>query len=195
MKTVLETLNQWKVVTGEFAEPARADPRFPTSDKLDVEEAWELRKKRAYSEIMLRVEDEPRVTIMVNEDPKDAWDRLKTTYGTRLANSRAMLMSEMIHMRYDGTGIIEYKAKMDSIRLKLLEAGQIIKDADYLSMFMGTLPEDFDVMSTTIDYDLDTVEEVVNKLRQIEIRKEVRPGFAESSAFSIQRGTRGTRGG
>jgi hypothetical protein len=51
--------------------------------------------------------------------------------------------------------------------------GQIIKDADYLSMFMGTLPEDFDVMSTTINYDLDTVEEVVNKLRQIEIRKEV----------------------
>jgi hypothetical protein len=161
------------VVTGEFTEPVHTIPSFPTPEELDVEEAWELRKKWAYSEIMLHVEDKLHITIMVNKDLKDVWDRLKTTYGTCLANSRTMLMSEMIHMHYDRTGTIEYKVKMDSIRLKLLEAGQIIKDADYLSMFMGTLPEDFDVMSTTIDYDLDTVEEVINKLHQIENRKEV----------------------
>jgi hypothetical protein len=31
-------------------------------------------------------------------------------------------------------------------------------------MFMGTLPEEFDVMPTTIDYDCDTVEDVMNHL-------------------------------
>ena len=45
MKTVLETLNQWKIVTGEFAEPVRAILRFPTLEEIEVEEAWELRKK------------------------------------------------------------------------------------------------------------------------------------------------------
>jgi hypothetical protein len=78
-------------------------------------------------------------------------------------------------MHYDGTGIIKYKSQMDSIRLKLLEAGHVITDANYLSLFMSTLPEDFDIMSMTINYDSDTVEEVVNKLQQVEIRKKYVP--------------------
>ncbi|KAF8514713.1 hypothetical protein BU17DRAFT_94225 [Hysterangium stoloniferum] len=137
MKTVLKSLNQWKVIIGELADPARAKLDALTKDELDIEEAWVLRKKRAYSEIMLRVEDEPRVAIMTNDNPIDAWNKLKNTYGTRLANSQAILLSEL-----------------------LLEAGHSITDSDYLSLFMSTLPEDFDIMSTTIDYDKDTVEEI-----------------------------------
>jgi hypothetical protein len=91
-------------------------------------------------------------------------------------------------MCYDGTGIIDYKSQMDSIRLKLLEAGHVITDANYLSLFISTLPEDFNIMSMTINYDVDTVEEVVNKLRQVEIRKKICPGYGEGSAFHVQRG-------
>jgi uncharacterized protein YqgV (UPF0045/DUF77 family) len=38
---------------------------------------------------------------------------------------------------------------------------------------MGTLPEEYDTMSTTINYDTDTVEDVVNKLHQIKIQKDM----------------------
>ena len=98
MKIVLEALNQWAVVTGELKGPKFVDPDAPTKDEQELEEAWTLRKKRVYSEIMLRVEDEPRVTIMINDDPKDAWERLQRTYGTKMANSRAMLLSELVRM-------------------------------------------------------------------------------------------------
>jgi hypothetical protein len=59
-------------------------------EELEIEEAWEHHKKKAYSEIMLRVEDKPRVAIMVNNDPVSTWEKLeklKITYGTHLANS------------------------------------------------------------------------------------------------------------
>jgi hypothetical protein len=193
MRMVLETLNQWKVVTGELTGPVRKNPNVPMSDERDMEDAWNLRKVRAYSEIMLRVEDKPHITIMGSQNPTEAWDKLDKTYGTRLANNRTTLMSELVRMRYDGSGILEYKSRMDTLRLRLVKAGQVIKDADYLSMFMGMLPEEFDILSTTIDYELDTVEEVVNKLRQIEIRKEIRLSFADGSAFYVQRGSRGAR--
>jgi hypothetical protein len=68
---------------------------------------------------------------------------------------------------------------MDTLRLHLIEAGQVISDSDFLSLFMGTLPEEFDILSTTINYDLDMVEDVVNRLHQIEICKEVHPGFSD----------------
>jgi hypothetical protein len=82
---------------------------------------------------------------------------------------------------------------MDTLRLHLIEAGQFISDTDYLSLFMGTLPEEYDIMSTTINYDTDTVEDVVNKLHQIEIWKEVQPGFSYGAAFAALR--QGNRGG
>jgi hypothetical protein len=50
-------------------------------------------------------------------------------------------------------GILEFKGRMDTLQLHLIEAGQVISDTDYLSMFMGTLPEEFDVTATTINYD------------------------------------------
>jgi hypothetical protein len=56
-------------------------------------------------------------------------------------------------MRYDGSGILKYKSQMDSLQLHLVEVGQSIKYADYLSLFMGTLLEEFDILSTTINYD------------------------------------------
>jgi hypothetical protein len=73
------------------------------------------------------------------------------------------------------------------LRLHLIDAGQLVSDSDFLSLFMGTLPEEYDILSTTISYDLDTIEDVVNKLHQIEIQKEVCPRFSEGSAFVMQR--------
>ena len=84
---------------------------------------------------------------------------------------------------------------MDTLRLKLIQAGQTIKDSDYLTIFMSTLPDEFDHMATMINYKEETVDTMVSKLREIEMRKAVRPGFAEASAFTTQtqRGFRGSR--
>jgi hypothetical protein len=187
IQMVLETINQWRVVSGELTGLVRKAQDSLTKEELECEEAWSLRKVHVYSEIMLHVEDEPCMMIMASQNPTVAWEKLEKTYGLKLANSRTMLMSELVRMQYDGSGILEYKARMDTLRLCLIEAGQSISDTDYLSLFMGTLPEEYNIMSTTINYDSDTVEDVINRLRQIEIWKDVQPGLSEGSVFAAQR--------
>jgi hypothetical protein len=44
----------------------------------------------------------------------------------------------------------------------------------YLRLFVNTLLEEFDVSTNPIDWDHDTVEELVSNLRQVEIRKGLR---------------------
>jgi hypothetical protein len=89
--------------------------------------------------------------------------------GMRLVNSRATLMSELVRMQYDETGVIDYKAR-NLIKLKLLEASH-----QRYGLFMGTLPEEFDVVSRAINYNVDTIEDVIDKLRQIEIGEAFNP--------------------
>jgi hypothetical protein len=55
---VLETTNQWKVVSGELTSPMRKGDNSPMQVELEAEVAWDLYKVWAYSEIMLHVEDE-----------------------------------------------------------------------------------------------------------------------------------------
>jgi len=75
---------------------------------------------------------------MLSNDPREAWEKLQAIYGSGLA---ALLLSEMAQMKYDGSGIIEFKSRMDAIRL---------------GTFMSSLPEEYDIMSTTINYEEDT---------------------------------------
>jgi hypothetical protein len=176
--------NKWEVVIGQFPSPTRADSKAPTDAELELEEAWTLRKERAYTEIDLRIEDQQRVAIRDNRDPRLAWSTLRTVYGNCLVNTRASLLGEITHIQYDGSGIMEHKSRMDSLRLRLIEAGHPVLEPLYLSFFVNTLPEEFDAVTNTIDWDHDTVVELVSNLRQVEIRKGLCTA-TEGSAFAV----------
>ena len=72
-------------------------------------------------------------------------------YGNRLANTRVTLLAGISHACYGGAGILEHKAKMDSLRRKL-------------TFFINSLPEEFDVLFNMVNYDLETVEEVLSNI-------------------------------
>ena len=91
---------------------------------------------------------------------------------------------EITHIQYDGVGILEHKSKMDALCMKHTEAGNPIPETMYLNFFIDSLPEEYDPLVSTVNYELDTVEEVVSNLRQVEMKQ----GFctaAEGSAFSV----------
>jgi gag-polypeptide of LTR copia-type len=167
MESTLRSLNQWEVVIGQFPSPKRADSKAPTDAELELEEAWALRMERAYTEIDLRIEDQQRVAIRDNRDPRLAWNTLRMVYGNRLANARASLLGEITHIQYDGSRIMGHKSRMDSLRLRLIEAGHPVLEPLYLSFFVNTLPGEFDAITNTIDWDNDTVAELVSNLRQV----------------------------
>ena len=171
MESTLRSLNQWEVVKGVYPSPTRAESKAPTEEELELEQAWALRKERAYSEVDLRIEDQQKVAIRDNRDPRLAWNTLNTVYGNRLANTRASLLGEITHIQYDVSRIMEHKSRMDSLCLKLIEAGHPILEPLYLSFFVNSLPEEYDAITNTINWDNDMVAELVSNLHQVEIRK------------------------
>jgi hypothetical protein len=68
--------------------------------------------------------------------------------------------------------------------LRLIEAGHPVLEPLYLSFFVNTLPEEFDVITNTINWDNDMVEELVSNLCQVEIRKGLHTA-TEGSAFAV----------
>lgn len=181
MESVLRSLNQWEIVMGTIEAPTRLDPTSPTAQELQLERAWDLRKERAYSEIDLRVEDQQRVSIRENRDPRLAWDTLHTVYRKHLADKIPSLLIEIAQAQYDGTGILEHKSNMDTLRMKLIEGGYPVSDSLYLDFFVSSLPEEYDTLMMTINYDTDTADKVVSKIYQIETRRSLRTG--EGSAL------------
>jgi hypothetical protein len=71
---------------------------------------------------------------MGSQNSKEAWEKLEWMYGSQLANSQTMFMSEQVHMQYNGLRIFKYKAKMDTLRLCLIGAGQVISDTDFFEL-------------------------------------------------------------
>ena len=107
-------------------------------------------------------------------------------YGNRLANTRVALLAEITRARYEGAGILEHKSRMDSLHMKLTEAGNPIPNSLYLNFFVNSLPEEFDVLVNMVNYDLDTVEEVVSNIRQMEIKKSLHTEH-KGTAFATQK--------
>jgi hypothetical protein len=65
----------------QFPSPTRADSKAPTNAELELEEAWALQKECANTEIDLHIEDQQRVAIRDNCNPRLAWNTLDTVYG------------------------------------------------------------------------------------------------------------------
>ena len=108
------------------------------------------------------MEDQEHISIGTNCDPVVAWSILKSM-GNRLANTGATLLMEISHIWYDGAGILEHKSKMDALHMKLTKAGNPIPNSMYLNFFINSLPEEFNAL-VSVNYELDTVEEVVSNL-------------------------------
>ena len=66
--------------------------------------------------------------------------------------------------------------------MKLIEAYCPIPEPLYLNLFINSLPEEFDVLVNTIDYDMDMVNKVVSSL-QIETKRGLYT--TEGSAFAM----------
>ena len=158
-----------------------ADPNSLTKAELQLEKAWKLRKERAYMEIDLRVEDQQRVS-RDNRDPQLAWITLRTVFGSRLANMKAALVADISQAQYDGSGILEFKLKMDELRIKLTNAGYLIPEQLYLNFFINALPEEYDPFVNTINYETDTVDQVINNLHQVEMKRGLHT--SEGSVFA-----------
>ena len=63
---------------------------------------------------------------------------------------------------------------MEEVRQKLVAAGQNITDSQFLSYFLNSLPAELDQFTTTVNHTTETITTVTMRLRQMELRRELR---------------------
>ena len=68
--------------------------------------------------------------------------------------------------------------------MKLTKAGNPIPDSMYLNFFINSLPEEYDPLVSAVNYKLDTVEEVMSNLQQVEMKRGLHTA-AEGLAFAV----------
>jgi hypothetical protein len=81
MRTVLQSLQQWGMVTGTVQAPVASDVGAPTADETRTTEASEVRRISAFMEISFRMADSAETVLGNTEDPKVAWELLEKHYG------------------------------------------------------------------------------------------------------------------
>jgi hypothetical protein len=83
MRTVLQSLRQWGMVTGTVQAPVPADVDAPTEDETRATEAFEVRHISAFMEISFRIADSAKTVLGNTEAPKVAWELLAKRYGAK----------------------------------------------------------------------------------------------------------------
>lgn len=137
---------------------------------------WNLRRACAFAEIALRLEEDPRDQLE-GEDPVDAWNELHRIYGSKQAGVGSSLLSQLSTIKYDGvTPILEFKSQVTSLKRQLADAGENISKTQLLTFFLNALGPEYDGFVSTVKVDTDGLDTVVDRLRQLELRKSGRTG-------------------
>ena len=197
METQLRALNQWEVVAGTLTAPVPAVAGQPTPDEGRAADAWILRAARAYAEIALRLEQDYSESIATSDgDPHGAWTMLGTSYGAQQTGIQSVISAELTLARWNTqTPIITHRNYMKGLRTRLAGAGQAITSMQFYNYFTTSLPREYDTVIASFDAAASnfSVDELCNRIREIELRNELRStqdGIGTTSDESIALFTR-----
>jgi hypothetical protein len=107
--------------------------------------------EKALAQILLYVKDYHLMTLANCNTAKSAWELLKNTYEGR-TNARKMLLRRELTMlkMQDGEPLTKYAARARDIQIKLMTAGEDVKDAEAALQFLAGLPAPYDMIRTVL---------------------------------------------
>jgi len=132
---VLESLDQWEVVSGAVVAPAPLDKDNPASDEIAAMRVFAKRRVSAFMEISFRVANSVRPVIDEEErDPVAAWRILERRFGAQREGLCDLLRDAMI-----------------ALRAKLADAGEKLGNRTFYSAFLHSLPRHLEAFVALYD--------------------------------------------
>lgn len=168
--TTLTALNQLCIVEGSvtgLTAPADTAPATEIAEYEMKHTDWMLCRASAFAEIALHCKDEQRDQLM-DSDLVQAWKTLRDLYGGGIVGICHVLLAT----KYDGQeGILLHKAKLVTLRKQLVDAGEVLSNQHFLSVFIASLPKLFDTLVTSIQ-PTETLDDVLGHIQNLEFRRE-----------------------
>jgi hypothetical protein len=139
-----------KYLNGTEAKPTAATPAAPKPDEQAAISAWEEQDGKARSIIVLNVSDSEMVHVMGATTAANMWKNLKmvkeSTGGVARLTAKRKLYRTFAE---EGSDIADHILKLRQVQEELNVMGAAIKDEDFLDILMTSLPESWDIFTTT----------------------------------------------
>ncbi|UYV65505.1 hypothetical protein LAZ67_3004542, partial [Cordylochernes scorpioides] len=129
------------------AREAKPDPSDLVATKLFLS-----REGKAFAKICLGINDEQQLHVQHLNTPKEVWEELEKLYAPKDSRYRAVQLRRQLygerltqHSNMEG-----YMGKINYIVNELAQIGDKIDDGDLAMVLLGGLPEDWDIVVSTI---------------------------------------------
>lgn len=178
MTTMLMSLNQWGMVSGEIVRPpvttGTDGTETPTPEEKKKLTAYNLRAIRVFAEISYRVSDTAKTVIASTRDPKRAWELLQKNYGAKQEGLQSVLLTKLQMATWDGKGGIgKHRDFMLSLRTQLLDAGMELTDKIFFDHFTNSLPASLDIFVTFYDDKSHDIDLLCDRFSRYEMRQQL----------------------
>ncbi|UYV77157.1 hypothetical protein LAZ67_14003462 [Cordylochernes scorpioides] len=144
MKLVLIENDLWSLINPGEAKP---DPSDLVATKLFLS-----REGKAFAKICLGINDEQQLHVQHLNTPKEVWEELEKLYAPKDSRYRAVQLRRQLygerltqHSNMEG-----YMGKINYIVNELAQIGDKIDDGDLAMVLLGELPENWDIVVSTI---------------------------------------------
>ena len=185
MRTVLESLRQWDVVTGSITAPVPANVSKPTADETTAIQAFSVRCISAFMEISFRIADSAKSILSNVNDPKTAWELLEKRFGAKQQGLQSVLLAKLQLSKWDGSGTIHtHRDNMVDLRTKLADAGMALTDQTFYEYFTTLPPPSLDLFITLYEDPTYNADVLCDRFTKYEMRRMVaatRDGKADAT--------------
>lgn len=164
VRMLLLNLNLWDIVMERESPPTSADGLY----------AFNVRKSRALSTIVLTIKPSLLYLIGDPSDPIVVWKKLEKHYqGSTWANQFSLRKKLYSMKMVEGDSVLEHVRTATELFDNLTAVGDILKDKDRVMILMSSLSAKFDVLITALqsNKDMPTWDELVERIKAEEDRQ------------------------
>ena len=150
MKHLLMAKGLWSLIDGSEVLASEASAA--------AEALFQSRLHKAFSTIVLAIDSAQLYLVTSCEDPKQAWNALKTHFERETLPNKLLLKKQYFCSEMkEGTSVDQHLKHMKDITDKLAAIGAPISEEDQVVTLLGSLPRRFATLVTAIETRMDGV--------------------------------------
>jgi len=139
-----------RLVYGSEKRPVAADPGKVTGEETSRMNEWDDKDGKARSIIVLNISDSEMIYVMGAKTAAEMWKKLTSVKESSSGMAKLIARRKLYRtFAEEGADITEHVTKLTSIKEELNTMGVKIEDADFLDILMTSLPESWDIFTTT----------------------------------------------
>ena len=155
----------------------------------DMSSSNERKKAQCLAIILLSIDDSYVAPVISMEDPKEVWEKLKSTYSSS-SEAHIEALHSMLHEAKMGENesVVQFSNRIIGLRDQLSATGESVDQKLLIRVFLRGMPSAYKVEASIARQSFTTFDDVVSHLSAAEVREQCndeKMDTGEDSAFVV----------